>query len=68
MCYSGTVGGAAAVQAKYVKQAGVVAYEDLGTEARVRLSVEDFPASVANDMYGEDLFEQGKARYQRGKE
>ncbi|MEA2086024.1 MAG: fumarate hydratase C-terminal domain-containing protein, partial [Chloroflexota bacterium] len=42
-----------------------IAYEDLGAEAILELRVEDFPAIVANDIYGEDLFEQGKAKYQR---
>ena len=47
------------------RSAEVVAYEDLGTEAIRRLEVEDFPVIVANDMYGNDLLEQGKARYQK---
>ena len=66
--YFVTIGGAGALLAKSIKQVEVVAYEDLGTEAILRLNVEDFPAIVANDVYGEDLFEQGKARYQRGKD
>lgn len=61
--YFVTLGGAAALLAKAIKQAEVVAYEDLGTEAVLRLTVEDFPAIVANDIYGEDLFENGKAEY-----
>jgi len=63
--YLATIGGAGALLAKSVKQVEVIAYEDLGTEAILRLNVENFPAIVANDIYGEDLFEQGKARYQR---
>ena len=51
--------------AKSIKQVEVIAYEDLGTEAILRLSVENFPAIVANDIYGGDLFEQGKAEYHR---
>jgi len=65
--YFVAVGGAGALIARSVKQADVVAYEDLGTEAIRRLVVEDFPAIVANDMHGGDLFEQGKARYRRGR-
>ena len=64
--YFVTIGGAAALIAKSIKQAEVVAYEELGAEAIRRLQVEDFPAIVANDIYGEDLFEQGKAEYRRG--
>jgi len=28
------------------------------------MEVEDFPVTVVNDMYGGDLYEEGKARYQ----
>ncbi len=63
--YFAAIGGAGAILAKTIKRAEVIAYEDLGAEAILRLTVEDFPAVVANDIYGEDLFEQGKARYQR---
>jgi len=42
----------------------VVAYEELGAEALRRLEVEDFPVTVINDIYGGDLYEEGKARYQ----
>jgi len=65
--YFVTIGGAAALLAKSIKQAEVIAYEDLGAEAILRLKVENFPAIVANDVYGADLFEQGKAEYQRDK-
>jgi fumarate hydratase subunit beta len=65
--YLVTTGGAGALLAKTIRQAEVIAYEDLGTEAILRLTVENFPAIVANDIYGEDLFEQGKAKYQRGR-
>ena len=63
--YFATIGGAGALLAKSIKQVKVIAYEDVGTEAILQLNVENFPAIVANDVYGEDLFEQGKARYQR---
>jgi fumarate hydratase subunit beta len=63
--YFATIGGAGALLAKSIKQVEVIAYEDLGTEAILRLNVENFPAIVANDIYGEDLFDQGKAKYQR---
>ena len=65
--YFATIGGAGALLAKSIKQVEVIAYEDLGTEAILRLNVENFPAIVANDIYGKDLFDQGKARYQRRK-
>jgi fumarate hydratase subunit beta len=63
--YFATIGGAGALLAKSIKQVEVIAYEDLGAEAILRLKVDNFPAIVANDIYGGDLFEQGKARYQR---
>ena len=65
--YFVTLGGAGALLARCIRQVEVIAYEDLGTEAILRLKVDQFPAIVANDVYGADLFEQGKARYQRGK-
>lgn len=63
--YFVAVGGAGALLAESIKGAEVIAYADLGTEAILRLTVENFPVIVANDIYGADLFEQGKARYQR---
>ena len=41
--YFATIGGAGALLAKSIKQVEVIAYEDLGTEAILRLNVEDFP-------------------------
>ncbi len=63
--YFATLGGAGALLARTVKQIEVVAYDDLGPEAIARLIVEDFPAIVADDIYGGDLFEQGKIRYRK---
>ena len=65
--YFVAVGGAAALIARSIKQVEVVAYEDLGPEAIRRLTVEDFPAIVANDTHGGDVFQQGKAEYLRGR-
>jgi len=65
--YFVTFGGAGALLSKSIKQAEVIAYEDLGAEAILRLNVEGFPAIVANDIYGGDLFEQEKAKYKKGK-
>ncbi|GAG78871.1 unnamed protein product [marine sediment metagenome] len=62
--YFATTGGAGALLAKSIKQVEIIAYEDLGAEAILRLNVENFPAIVANDIYGQDLFEQGKVKYQ----
>ncbi|GAG20096.1 unnamed protein product, partial [marine sediment metagenome] len=61
--YLGAIGGAGALISKSIKKAEVVAYEDLGAEALRRLEVEDFPVTVINDVYGGDLYEEGKAKY-----
>lgn len=63
--YFAAVGGAAALIAKSIKKAEVIAYEDLGAEAIRRLEVENFPAIVINDIYGNDLYEEGQAKYRR---
>jgi len=63
--YFAVVGGAAALIAKRIKSAQVIAYEDLGPEALRRLEVEDFPAIVVNDIYGGDAYEEGKVRHAR---
>lgn len=61
--YFAAIGGAAALIAKSIKKAEVVAYEDLGPEALRRLEVEDFPAVVVNDCFGNDLYEEGMKKY-----
>ncbi len=63
--YLAAVGGAGALISKSIKKSDVVAYEDLGAEAILRLEVEDFPATVINDIYGGDLYEEGKSKYRR---
>ena len=62
--YLGAIGGAGALISKSIKKAEVVAYEELGAEALRRLEVEDFPVTVINDVYGGDLYKEGKAKYQ----
>lgn len=66
--YLAAVGGAGASISETIKKAEVVAYEDLGPEAIRRLEVADFPAIVVNDIYGGDLYEEGKAKYRRAPE
>ena len=61
--YFAATGGAAALIADSIKEAEVIAYEDLGAEALQKLRVEDFPAIVVNDIYGGDAYEEGKAKY-----
>lgn len=61
--YFAAIGGAAALIAKSVKEAEVIAYEDLGPEAIRRLYVEDFPCTVEVDSKGVDLYETGRKEY-----
>ncbi|MBT9139484.1 MAG: Fumarate hydratase class I, aerobic [Dehalococcoidia bacterium] len=61
--YLAATGGAAALLAKTVCQAEVLVYAELGAEAIYRLVVENFPATVVNDVYGNDLYEEGRKRY-----
>ena len=63
--YFASVGGAAALTAKTIKKSDLVAYEELGAEAIRRLEVEDFPVTVINDAYGNDLYEEGAKKYAR---
>ncbi len=63
--YFGAIGGASALLSRHIKKAEMVAYEDLGTEAVRMLSVEDFPVIVVNDIYGNDLLEQGKDEWRK---
>jgi fumarate hydratase subunit beta len=60
--YFAAGGGTGALISKTIKKAKVVAYKNLGVEAIQRLEVEDFPAIVVNDIYGGDLYCDGKAR------
>jgi fumarate hydratase subunit beta len=61
--YFGAVEGTAALLAECVKEAEVVAHEDLGPEAILRLVVEDFPVVVVNDLHGGDLYREGRERW-----
>ena len=61
--YFGAVGGAGALIAKSVKSCTLVAYPELLAEAVYRLEVEDFPAYVAVDTEGGDIYELGPKTY-----
>ncbi|MBE5040321.1 Fe-S-containing hydro-lyase [Ructibacterium gallinarum] len=56
--YFGAIGGAGALIAKCVTAVEVVAYEDLGTEAIRKLTVQNLPAVVIMDQYGGNLYQQ----------
>ena len=55
--YFAAVGGAGALLSKCITSAEVVAYDDLGTEAIRKLTVENFPAIVVIDSEGNNLYE-----------
>lgn len=56
--YFTALGGVAALTAQRVRQCKLAAWGDLGPEAIYALEVEDLPAFVINDCYGNDLYEQ----------
>ena len=61
--YFGAIGGCGALLSKCIKQAEIVAYEDLGAEAIRKLTVEDFPVVVIIDSEGNNLYETGRQEY-----
>jgi fumarate hydratase subunit beta len=61
--YLAAIGGTGALLSKSIVKSEVIAYEHLGPEALLRLEVKDFPVTVINDIYGGDLYEEGRARY-----
>jgi fumarate hydratase subunit beta len=42
-----------------------VAYAELGAEAILKLEVDKLPAVVIDDIYGHDLYEEGKNKYKK---
>jgi len=63
--YFAATGGAGALIARSIKKAEIIAYDDLGPEAVRRIEVEDFPAIVINDIYGNDLYIKGVEQYKQ---
>ncbi len=61
--YLAAIGGAAVVIAKAIKEAKVIAYEDLGTEAIREMKIENFPCFVANDVRGNDIYTEAVEKY-----
>ena len=55
--YFAAIGGAAALIAKSIKKEEILCYEELGTEAVRRYTVEDFPCIVAIDCEGNNVYE-----------
>lgn len=61
--YFAAVGGAGAILSKCIKESKVVAYDDLGTEAIRKLTVEAFPVIVVIDSEGNNLYETALLKY-----
>lgn len=61
--YFAAVGGAGAILSKCIKESEVVAYDDLGTEAIRKLTVENFPVIVVIDSEGNNLYETALLQY-----
>jgi fumarate hydratase subunit beta len=62
-CYFAAVGGAGALIARCIKEAQVIAFEELGCESIKRMTVESLPLTVAMDAQGGNLYQTGRAAY-----
>lgn len=63
--YFAAIGGAAALIARSIIKEELLCYEDLGTEAIRRYTVKDFPAIVAIDSLGNNLYETEMEKYRK---
>ncbi len=63
--YFAATGGAGALIAKAIIKNELIAYEELGAEAIRKLTVKDFPAIVALDCHGGNLYKEGMAKYEK---
>lgn len=55
--YFAAIGGAGALLSKSILKSEIIAFEDLGAEAILKLEVKDFPVIVVMDSFGNDLYE-----------
>lgn len=55
--YFAVIGGIATLLAKCVKKNRLIAFKELGPEAILELEVENFPAIVAQDCHGGNIYE-----------
>ncbi len=63
--YFAAVGGAGALLSQCIKEAEVVAYDDLGTEAIRKLRVEKLPVIVVIDSQGNNLYDSAPEKYKK---
>ncbi len=61
--YLAAIGGTGAIIARIVKKAEVVAYENLGPDAILRLEVENFTSIVAIDSNGNNLYAEAISKF-----
>lgn len=61
--YFAAMGGAGALLSSCIKSCEIVAFEELGTEAVRRLTVEKMPVVVAADTLGNDVYASGRRDY-----
>ena len=60
--YFAAIGGAAALMSLCVKEAEVIAFDELGTEAIRKLRVEELPVIVAVDCYGGNVYDRSSEK------
>lgn len=60
--YFAAIGGAAALMSLCVKEAEVIAFDELGTEAIRKLRVEELPVIVAADCHGGNVYDRTTAK------
>jgi fumarate hydratase subunit beta len=61
--YFAAIGGAGALMSCCIKEAEIIAWDELGPEAVRRLVVEDMPLIVATDIHGGDLYITGPRQF-----
>ena len=61
--YFAAIGGAAALISKSIRKSEILCYEDLGTEAISKYTVEDFPCIVAIDCNGNNIYDEAVKKY-----
>ena len=63
--YLAAIGGAGAYISHAIKKCEIIAYEDLGPEAVRRLEVENLQLIVAIDSCGNNIYEKGRAKFEK---
>lgn len=63
--YFAAIGGAGALLSKAIKKSEIIAFDDLGAEAILKLEVYNFPVIVVMDYEGNDLYETAVKNYKK---